>query len=198
MFQKYLRNAGAVFLAIAASLALALPARAATNTVTGDIGGIDADLGDSNTVTLTTQTLALIKRAFLADGTPLTSGATLPRGTVVKFMIYVNNNTAFGVNDLSVQDVLAAGFTYQTGTIRVDNLVGNCAALACTPAEEAAIYTSVNATAAKTDAIDAPDVVSYNAGTTTIDAGNQSVAGNGQVDAAASKVWAMLFTVVMQ
>ena len=179
---------------VALSLALALPARAATNTVTGDIAGIDADLGDSNTVTLTAQALGLIKRAFLANGTAIASGATLPRGTTVKFLIYINNDTAFGVNDVSAQDVLAAGFAYQAGTLRVDNVVNNCLAAVCTVAEEAAIYASVNATAARTDVIDA-DVVSVTGA--TIDAGNQSVL-NGQLNIAANKVWAMLFTVVMQ
>ncbi len=196
MSEKLLHNGVVVLLTVIVWLALALPAQAATNTVTGDIGGIDADLGDSNTVTLTVQALALIKRAFLADGTPITSGATLPRGTAVKFMIYVNNNTAFGISDVSAQDVLQAGFAYQLGTIRTDNAVVNCAAVVCTPAEEAAIYASVNGTAAQTDAID-PDGVSYSAGTTTIDAGNQSVA-NAQVNITANRVWAMLFTVVMQ
>ena len=193
---KTLRSGVAAFVLVAASLVLATPARAATNTVTGDIAGVDADLSDSNTVTLTTQALALIKRAFLSDGTALTSGTTLPRGTVVKFMVYINNNTAFGVNDVSVQDVLQAGFAYQASSLRVDNVVANCAALACTPAEEAAIYASVNATAAKTDAIDA-DVVNYTAGTTTIEAGNATSA-NGQLNIAGNKVWAMLFTVTMQ
>jgi uncharacterized repeat protein (TIGR01451 family) len=169
---------------------------AATNTASGDIAGVAADLGNSNTFTLNAQALALIKRAFLTDGTPITSGATLPRGTTVRFMIYVNNNTAFAVNDMSVQDVLAANFVYQPGTIKVDNSVNNCAAVACTGAEEAAIYTAVNGAAAKTDAVD-PDVVSYTGGSTTIDAGNQTVA-NGQLNVSANKVWAVLFTVVMQ
>lgn len=180
----------------AALLAAASPVQAATNTASGDIAGVVADLGNSNTFTLNAQALALIKRAFLTDGTPLTSGATLPRGTAVRFMIYVNNNTAFAVNDMSVQDVLAANFVYQAGTIKVDNSVNNCAAVACTPAEEAAIYAAVNAAAARTDAID-PDVASYTGGSTTIDVGNQAVA-NAQLNVSANKVWAVVFTVVMQ
>jgi uncharacterized repeat protein (TIGR01451 family) len=181
-----------------ASLVLAsAPLQAATNTATGDIAGVNADLDDSNTFTLNSQTLALIKRAFLSDGTPVTSGATLPRGTVVKFMIYLNNDTAFAVNDVSVQDQLAAAFGYQPNSVKISNTVANCAAVACTGAEEATIYTAANAAAAGTDAVD-PDGVSYTAGTTTIDVGNQVVAGNAQVNAAANRVWAVLFTVVMQ
>jgi hypothetical protein len=170
---------------------------AADNTGTGDIGGVAADLTDSNTFTLNSTTLAIAKRAFLADGTPLTTGATLPRGTVVKFMLYVNNNTAVAVNDISMQDVLNATFAYQTGTIKVDNTVANCAIAACTAAEEAAIYTAVDGASALTDTTDA-DVATYTAGTTTIDLGNSVVGGNAQLDVAANTVYAVLFTVTMQ
>jgi uncharacterized repeat protein (TIGR01451 family) len=182
--------------AIVLCLGLSVTTWATDNQATGDVAGVDPDLGDSNVFALNTQTLALIKRAFLANGTPLLTGTTLPKGTVVKFLVYINNNTAFPVSDVSAQDVLAAGFAYTAGTTKVDNLVPNCGLVACTAIEEAAIYAAVNATAAKTDAIDG-DVVSYNGGTQTIDAGNQSVA-NLQLDVAASKVWAMLFTVTMQ
>lgn len=180
-----------------ASMMLSVSSFAADNTGTGDIGGVAADLTDSNTFTLNSTTLAITKRAFLADGTALTSGATLPRGTVVKFMLYVNNNTAVAVNDISMRDVLDAAFAYQTGTIKVDNTVANCAAATCTGPEEAAIYTAVNAASALTDATDA-DVATYTAGTTTIDLGNSVVAGNAQLNAAANTVYAVLFTVTMQ
>jgi uncharacterized repeat protein (TIGR01451 family) len=170
---------------------------AADNTGTGDIGGVAADLTDSNIFTLNSTTLAIAKRAFLADGTALTSGATLPRGTVVKFMLYVNNNTAVAVNDISMQDVLDATFAYQAGTIKVDNTVANCAAATCTALEEAGIYTAVNGAAALTDATDA-DVATYTAGTTTIDMGNSVVGGNAQLNAPASSVYAVMFTVTMQ
>ncbi len=186
------------FIPLAAIICLGISGAvwATDNTATGDVAGVDPDLGDSNTFTLNTQVLALVKRAFLGSGTPITTGTTLPRGTVVKFLVYINNNTAFAVNDVSAQDVLAAGFAYQGGTIKVDNTVANCALVACTGVEEAAIYAAVNATAAKTDGVDA-DVVSYTGGSKTIDAGNQSVA-NGQLNLVASKVWAMLLTVTMQ
>ena len=39
--------------------------------------------------------------------------------------------------------------------------------------------------------------MSYNGGTTTIDAGDQNAA-NAQLDIAANKVWALLFTVKIQ
>jgi len=186
------------FLMLAAlGLLLAAPVvQAASNQGTGDIAGIDADLADSNVFNLNSTTLALVKRAFTTTGTPIADGASLPRGTLVKFMIYVNNNTTFPVTDMSVRDVLDPLFAYQAGTIKVDNAVAACAAAACTGAEEAAIFASADAQAARTDAVDA-DVASYSAATTTIDAGNQNVA-NGQLDVAASTVWAVVVTVRMQ
>jgi uncharacterized repeat protein (TIGR01451 family) len=185
-------------IALVAMASLTIPAaQAATNTGTGDIAGVPGDLTPSNTVTLTSATLALIKRAFLTDGTALTSGASLPKGTLVKFMIYINNNTTVGANDVSVQDALAVGFAYQSGTIKTSNTFANCLAALCTPAEEALIYAAVNTGAAKTDGTP-DDVASYTVGTTTIDLGNQNVATNTQLDIAASKVWAVIFTVKMQ
>ena len=178
-----------------ASTIISVSAFAADNTGTGDIGGVAADLTNSNTFTLNSTTLAITKRAFLADGTALTSGATLPRGTVVKFMLYVNNNTAVAVNDISMQDVLDATFSYQAGTIKVDNSVANCAAATCTGPEEAAIYTAVNAASALTDAA-GDDVASHAAG--TINLGNSVVGTNAQLNAAANTVYAVLFTVTMQ
>jgi hypothetical protein len=169
-------------------------ALAATNQATGDIAGVDADLADSNTFTMTSQALALVKKAFDASGTAIADSSTLAKGTTVKFLIYVNNKVDQATNDVSLRDILAATFLYQAGTLKTSTAVAACALLACTGAEEAAIFTDVNGTAAKTDAVDA-DVVSI-AGT-TIDAGNQNVA-NGALNIPANTVFALLFTVVLQ
>lgn len=196
MSRTTIRLIGFALLAFAALTVVATPAGAATNTATGDIAGVNADLDDSNTVTLTSQALALIKRAFLANGTAITDGAALPRGTVVKFMVYINNPTLFAVNDVSVQDVLAASFAYTVNSIKVDNNVAACAG-ACSGAQEATIFAAADAAAALTDATD-PDVATYTAGTKTIDLGNGAVAGNAQLNINANKVWAAVFTVTMQ
>lgn len=184
---------------VGAILMLAAPVFAADNTATGDIAGDGTALTDSNTVALTATAtpLALYKRAFLDDGTPLTSGTTIPKGTLVKFLIYVDNYTAVPVVNMNVSDVLdvsATGFTYQGSSIRVDNTVANCAAGdgTCTGGEEAAIFAAVDDNTAETDAIDA-DVASY--ATDTITAG--STGGNGQLDLAANRVWALLFAVTI-
>lgn len=170
---------------------------AAPNQGTGDVAGDGAALVDSNVFNLlsTGSALGLVKRAFLADGTPITSGSTLPTGTLVKFMIYVNNTSSIQVSDVSMQDTLDALFLYQGGTIKVDNSVANCAAIACTPAEELAVFAAADASGALTDAVAGGDVASYTG--TTIDAGNQSQA-NDQMNAAANAVLALVFTVQMQ
>jgi uncharacterized repeat protein (TIGR01451 family) len=163
---------------------------AAPNQGTGDIGGIDADLTNSNIFSLSSTTLALTKMAFLADGTQLATGANLPRGTEVRFVIYVDNTTLFPINDVSLQDVLDPAFGYITGSMKYNN------ALAA-GASEALIYTTVNAVAASvaTDAI-SDDVAS--AVGVTIDVGNSVVGTNTQVDIAADSVWAILFRALMQ
>ncbi len=139
--------------------------------------------------------LAIVKRAFMTDGTPIPSGATIPNGMLFRYLLYINNPDG-GRTDVSLQDVLDPAFAYQAGTMRVDNSLGSCAAALCTAAEEVAIFAAASAAAAMTDAVDG-DVVSYTGGSTTIDAGNQSVA-NAQLDIAGAAVWGMVFDVRMQ
>ncbi len=139
--------------------------------------------------------LAIVKRAFMPDGTPIPSGATIPNGMLFRYLLFIDNPDA-ARNDVSLQDVLDPAFAYQAGTMRVDNSLASCAAALCTPAEEAAIFAAASAAATMTDAVDG-DVVSYTGGSTTIDAGNQSVA-NAQLDLAGAAVWAMVFDVRMQ
>ena len=172
-----------------AVMMLAGPAMAADNIGTGDIGGDGASLNDSNTFSLFSTTMSLNKMAFLSNGTQLTSGATLPRGTEVRFVIYVDNTTTFPLTDVSVQDVLDPAFAYQAGTMQVDN----SAATGATPSQ---IYTAVSGGAAVTDDPLDGDVAS--AVGVTINAGNSVVLTNGQVDVAPSSVWAIMFRTLMQ
>ena len=179
-------------------LILSPVAQAADNQGTGDVANDSAALVDSNIFQLfsTGAALTLVKTAYLnSTGVELTSGDTLPQGTLVDFMIYVNNSGSVAVLDTSIQDVLDPLFLYQTGSIRVDNAVANCAADPCTNIEEAAIYASAILVAPRTDAVDAPDVASITG--LTIDVGDQN-ALNGQQDAAANSVLAVVFTVQVQ
>ncbi|GMR17320.1 MAG: hypothetical protein BMS9Abin32_399 [Gammaproteobacteria bacterium] len=190
------RLAATVFSAMLAFSSMQV-AYAEDNTGTGDVGGDAAALVDSNIFQLfsTGAALTLVKTAFLnVGGSALTTGATLPQGTLVDFMIYVNNNGSVPMTDVSVQDILGPLFAYQVGTIRVDNSQANCAVTVCTPAEEGTIYAAAAAAAASTDAIDT-DTASF--GGTTVDVGNAAVA-NAQLDVAANTVMAVVFTVQVQ
>ena len=173
-------------------------AQAADNQGTGDVASDPAALVDSNIFQLFTTgaALTLVKTAYLnGTGVELTSGDTLPLGTLVDFMIYVNNSGSVAVLDTSIQDVLDPLFLYQVGSIRVDNAVADCAADPCTNLEEAAIYASAIAVLPSSDVVDAPDVASITA--LTIDVGDEN-ALNGQQDAAANSVLAVVFTVQVQ
>ena len=173
------------------------PAFAENNTGTGDVAGDPAALADSNVFVLnsTGANLTLVKTAFMtSDGSPIASGSTVPTGTMVDFMIYVNNLSSVVVNDINIQDVLDPLFVYQAGTIRVDNSVVNCAAQVCNATEEGNIYTAAAGAAASSDGVDA-DSASFNGGN-TVDVGTGT--GNGQQNAAANRVLALVFTVQVQ
>ena len=131
--------------------------------------------------------LVLAKQAILAkDGLLITNSSTLPRGTVFRFLIYTDN-TGPAHSDVSIRDVLDPAFAYSAGSLRVDNSVA-------TGSSVGAVYAAVSAATPLTDIIDA-DVASISGN--TIDVGDRFV-GNGQLDIAAGRIWALLFTVRMQ
>lgn len=165
--------------------------------VSGDrVSGTATD-GSGNTsefgANATVELLGIVKRAFLADGTPVSHTTVVPKGTLVEFLLYLNNAGA-AVNDVSLQDVLAAGFAYVPGSMRFSNTVASCAGPTCTGVEEAAILSAANSGTAGTDAVDG-DVVSRSG--VTLRAGNQGAA-NAQLDLAAAKAWAVVFSVRAQ
>jgi hypothetical protein len=138
--------------------------------------------------------LVITKAAFDLDGVRIPTGATIPSGVGFKFLLYINNHGS-AVNDVSVRDVLDPAFEYQAATLQVDNSVGECAMMTCTPAEELAIFTAVNGAATLTDAVDG-DVASYTGASSSVDAGNGNVV-NLQLNINADAVWAMLFSAKM-
>jgi uncharacterized repeat protein (TIGR01451 family) len=176
---------------------------AVTNTAIGDINGDLAALADSNVFQLssTGASLELVKTAWItSDGSPITSGSTVPQGTSVDFMIFVNNLGSVDINDVSIQDVLNVLFTYQTDSIRVANVAlpstsGSCAVAVCTTDEEAEIYAAASVVAANSDIVDLADTSSF-AGV-TVSAGDEGIA-NGRLDVAADRVLAVVFTVQVQ
>lgn len=193
-FGKTLQHIAALTLGV--FLTLGHVAQAANNQGTGDVAGVGADLTDSNVFILssTGSGLVLVKTAFLtSSGTQLTSSDTVPAGTSVDFMIYINNESSVPISDVSIQDVLDAAFTYQAGSIRIDNTVADCAAT-CDAAEEAAVYAAAEDNTPLTDAA-ADDTASFAA--LTVDAGNSVVGTNAQLDVAANTVLALVFTVLV-
>lgn len=169
----------------------------------GDINGDSAALADSNVFQLssTGAGLELVKTAWMtSDGSPITSGSTVPQGTSVDFMIFVNNPGSVDINDVSIQDVLDVLFTYQTDSIRVANVAlpstgGSCAVAVCTTAEEAEIYAAASVVATNGDATGDSDTSSF-AGT-TVDVGDENAA-NDPLNVTADRVLAVVFTVQVQ
>jgi hypothetical protein len=185
---------------IGAFLMLTQVAQAENNTGVGDVAGDGTALVDSNIFVLNSAgVLTLVKSAYLTNaGTRLASGATVPTGTLVDFLIYVNNVSDVTVTDTSIGDTLNALFTYQAGTIRVLN-TGTCAA-ACTPAEEDVFYAATAAVGAGSDAAAAGDTVSYDGVGLAVHVGNSAItaAASDQQNAANNAVLAVVFTVQVQ
>ena len=181
------RVAVAVAVAVAILKLAPTPSLAADNQAVGDIAGNAANLGASNTFTINSSQLSLVKAAFLSDGTPIASGTTVAKGTPVKFMIYMDNTTTVPVDSVNVLDALVAAFVYQPGTIRVNSTAN-------TGSSVATIYAAVNAAAPLTDTVSNADVAGITGG--TVSAG--TTAGNNLVTVPASKVWAIMFTVKVQ
>ncbi len=138
--------------------------------------------------------LAIVKRAFQTDGTPIPSGSTLSSGMPVRFMLYINNPGG-AVGDVSLVDALNPLFAYVPGSIEYANTQPSCALLVCSPAEEAAIFSSAESGSSATDAVGGSDPIGVVGG--TIHAGNQTVA-NQSLGVQAGRVWVMTFTVIMQ
>ena len=175
-------------------LILSPMAQAAVNTAIGDIAGNPADLVNSDPFTLIPSTPTLVKAAFLTNGnTALTDGATLPAGTSIDFLIYINNETDIDLVDVGIIDALA-GFTYVGGSLHVLNTTVECTLTLCTAAEELNIYNLARVAGAKTDGVDGDEASSV-AG--TIEVGDNTTGGNGQQDAVANTVLALVFTAIL-
>ncbi len=195
-FEKTKQYLAALMLGVL--LTLGSMAQAADNIGVGDVAGDPAALVDSNTFVLNSSgALTLVKTAWLTvGGTPITSGTTLPAGTQVDFMIYVNNKSDLQIDDVTIADTLDALFLYgPADNIRVNNATVECTLAACDPAEELVIYNAARVVGAGTDAVGG-DSVSYVA--PTVDVGNANQGGNTQQNAAANSVLAVVFTVTVQ
>ena len=200
---KNLRHVAATACAAMLAMCSLQTALAEDNTGTGDVNGDPAALADSNVFQLfsTGAGLELVKTAWMtSDGSPIGTGSTVPQGTFVDFMIFVNNTGSVAINDISIQDVLNVRFAYQTNSIRVPNVAlpstgGSCAVAVCTTDEEAEIYAAASVVATNGDATGDSDTSSF-AGT-TVDVGDQN-ADNDTLNVIADRVLAVVFTVKVQ
>lgn len=175
---------------------------AADNQATFDLNGVSQS--PSNIFSLESYNagnIQLSKTAFLTDGTPLTSGTSVPTGTVVHFILYVDNQTGVTVTNVNLADQLDSLFAYTDiasgGTLKVASLAQNCAVLgSCDAAEELAIRNALDGTVNLVeDAEDGSLTAGWN-GTDTITVGES--AGNAQLDIPANTTWGVLFAVTMQ
>ena len=200
---KNMRRLTATALAAVLAMASVQTAFAEFNTGTGDVAGDNNALANSAPFELssTGAGLQLVKTAWMAsDGSPIGSSSTVPQGTFVDFMIFVNNLGSVDINDVSIQDVLNVLFAYQTDSIRVANVAlpstgGSCAVAVCTTSEEAEIYAAASVVATNGDATGDSDTSSF-AGT-TVDVGDENAA-NDPLNVTADRVLAVVFTVQVQ
>ena len=164
--------------------------RGETQSVTADLGWFVIEFRPP---------LEMVKRAFQSDGTPIANGATLPRGTAVKFLIYVDNFGA-ALADVSLQDVLDPAFLYQASSMKVDGTLQSSVVCPAGICDEAAIFSQVDGSGTPVSDGDLDgDVASYTAlPLPTIDLGDGVKPSNTQLDVAADRVWAVVFTISMQ
>lgn len=172
------------------------PSMALAATNQASFGIAVAPATNSNIVTLfsvDTSGLQLFKRAFLADGTPIVDSSTLPIGTTVKFLLYVDNIAGAAVSDLNIADTLA-GFTYTANSIKMLTNLPGCAANdgTCTAVEEAAMFATLDPTGNLTDLVSTADAAGFGTPALTITAGR--TAGNQQLDLLLDQTWGLLFT----
>ena len=168
-------------------------AMAATNTATWNISGVVQPDATFDLVSFNAGNITLTKTAFLvADGSELTDGATVPSGTPVDFMIFINNKNTAAVNNINISDDLVtapAGFTYTANSLRFST-TAECTLQACDQGERAALYAAAVAPNTYTDAT-GDDEASVVAGVVTAGLNGTT---NTQLNVAAQTAYALVFT----
>lgn len=171
---------------------------AATNIGKGNWGADpqspDTDnITDSPTITINSVAIAVAMLAFVDDatGTLIASGSTVAGGTIVKFMIYVDNSTAVAMNDVRLEDILnETTFTYQAGSLKWNTASTNTASALAT------IFSNTDTGTALTDAISGADVGSADVTQTPADritVGVHSAQTNAALNIPAGKIASFLF-----
>jgi hypothetical protein len=170
---------------------------AAAGVALGDKVSATATDGSGNTSEFgadsTVRALTMVKRVFDSSGNPVASGTTLAKGTIVRFLLYVDDRCG-AITDVRLSDVLDPAFAYVAGTMTAADVTADCSALTCTAPEEATILAAALAGTALTDAVDG-DAGAVSG--TTIQLGKAN-AGSAQLDLAAGKVYAVVFRARMK
>ncbi len=217
MFSK-LKSILIVIVALFAICAMAGSAMAAINNAV-DGGGGGVTLGASGNVTIISTALGLVKAVYDSAGNCLASsdsdalcGSTnsinVPTGTLLTFVIYVDNTSTVQATDVrfrdDIDDVAADYFEFQTttyGSAPDRGIMWGTRASAA--ADKNNIYTAATTGTAQTNALDGSTQVNEYAGidtTTSPDelyvGGDASSPDNDQVDIAASTVFAVSFDVI--
>ena len=173
-------------------------AYAATNIGRGNIGADptvpDTDyVTDSAVLTITSANLSVVKVAFVDDdtGTQIADGSSVVKGSIVKFMIYVDNTTATAALDIRLQDLLnEVDFTYQTNSLSWNNNVTASAAALATIFSNTDT-SGANTGVALTDTISGADVASADVTQTPDDRvtiGAHTAQTNAQLNIPAGKI----------
>jgi len=185
-------------LTLALLILLPAMAQAATNIGRADLGAdplaSDSDnITDSGVLTITSTKLAVIKKAFVDDnsGTEITSGSSVVKGTIVKFVLYIDNSTSSQASDVRLVDQLdKTGFTYQAGSLKWNT------STTATAATVATIFTDTNNGVALTDAISNADAGSVDLAPATyaqVTFGAVSTQANATLNIPAGKIASFMF-----
>jgi len=187
-----------IFVLAFCCLFLAAESRAAVNIGVANMGADptspDNDfIVDSPPLTVNSVKLTVFKKAFLDDnsGTEITSGSSVVKGTMVKFLIYIDNTTGSQASDVRLVDQLdKIGFTYQAGSLKWNS------STTATTATVATIFSDTNAGVALSDTISTADVGSVDptpASYVQITFGAHSTQVNAAVNIPGGRIVAFMF-----
>lgn len=165
-----------------------------------NLAGGATELAASGAVTVSGAVLGLTKQVYDTAGTCLAgspadaacgggvSAVSVNAGTRLKFLIFVKNTSDLTLSDVRFQDVLdesATGFSYITGSMRVDGSQADSATAA-------ALFAAADGGSAQSDALGGPDDFASKVGA-TITVGAVSGQANQTVSLPPHSSYALLF-----
>jgi hypothetical protein len=121
------RSTQTIIIVIGFLLATCFSALAADNTAV-DGGSPNFTLTDSNTVSVTAAAISIVKEARDLSGNILGASTTVPAGSNIYFVLYVDNPTNAVLSDLRMIDAIvtgAGGFTVNNTSFEILNTVAS-------------------------------------------------------------------------